>query len=320
MLSTQATRNQYRAQQRIQKDLLAELRKIWRRMGGDWDTSWLRIAPDVVGAVSSAQVEMATATVAFTTSFLAQVDLADEPVADVRPSSMAGYSSDGYPLDGLMYGSVVTARSAGAEQGLNAPQALREGGKWMGLVASSQIADIGRTTTSLELASRPNLNGYTRFLNPPSCSRCAVLAGRVYRYSTGFRRHPKCDCLMVPAASTGWAKAEGFVSDPTADLSLIKDLTRAQTAALEAGADFNQVINASRGMKTVGEGARKRRITTEGTSSRGVYGKSAGQLQKLAGNRYRTTTQARLTPEQIFRQARDRDELVAYLKKYAYLT
>lgn len=288
MLSTAATRNQYLTQQRIQKAALADLRRIWRGMGGDWNTSWARISPDVVGAVSSAQLKMAEASTTYMTDFLAEVDVLDQPVAQVSTASLVGYSSDGYPLQNLLYGSVVAAREAATEQGLNAPQSLREGLAWLGPVVSSQIADVGRTATMLGTATRSNLNGYTRFLNPPSCQRCAVLAGRVYRYSTGFQRHKRCDCGMQPAISAGWAKSEGFIFDPTANLSVIKDLTKAQRTAIDAGADLNRVVNASRGMSTVGRSVK-------------------------------STTAARLTPQRIVQQAQGRDDLTRLLRQYGYL-
>lgn len=332
MQSATATRNQYRTQQRIQKEALADLRRIWRDMpaGGDWNRAWDRISPDLVGAVSEAQLKMATETTSFLNDFLEEVDLADRPTAAVREVSLAGFTSDGQDLEGLLYGGVVHARVAGAEQGLSGRQALVEGLSWLGPVIASQISDVGRTATMLGTATRPNLAGYTRFLNPPSCQRCAVLAGRTYRYSTGFARHPRCDCLMVPAASTGWAKSEGFVFDPTADLSLIKDLSRAQRAAIEAGADLSQVVNARKGMSFVGEGASRRQITSSGTTKTGVFGRAeierTGQFTEgratarglVSTGRSRTTT-ARLTPQQIAKQARNRDEFIDYLRRYRYI-
>src|SRR5690348_18342012 len=45
-------------------------------------------------------------------------------------------------------------------------------------------------------------------LNPPSCQRCAILAGRWYRWSQGFLRHPRCDCVNLPAERQAWAEAE----------------------------------------------------------------------------------------------------------------
>jgi hypothetical protein len=34
--------------------------------------------------------------------------------------------------------------------------------------------------------------GWIRVLDPPSCGRCAILAGRFYKWSDGFLRHPNC--------------------------------------------------------------------------------------------------------------------------------
>ena len=105
----------------------------------------------------------------------------------------------------------------------------------------SLIADAGRTAASVDLATRPAVSGYVRSLNPPSCSRCAVLAGRVYRYSTGFQRHPKCDCLMTP---TNEAVGQSLVTQPTGDQ--IRGLSAADRAAVGAGADLSQVVNVRR--------------------------------------------------------------------------
>jgi hypothetical protein len=78
-------------------------------------------------------------------------------------------------------------------------------------------------------------------ISPPSCSRCAVLAGRVYRYSTGFLRHPHCDCTMIPTTLAN----PNFVHDPVSLMrrGLVSGLSKADRRAVEAGADFNQVVN-----------------------------------------------------------------------------
>ncbi|MFJ7212656.1 hypothetical protein [Amycolatopsis sp. NPDC098790] len=33
---------------------------------------------------------------------------------------------------------------------------------------------------------------------------CIILVGRPYRYSQGFRRHPRCDCTMTPVTREHW--------------------------------------------------------------------------------------------------------------------
>jgi hypothetical protein len=106
----------------------------------------------------------------------------------------------------------------------------------------SLISDAGRTATSVDMATRPAVTGYVRSLVAPSCSRCAILAGRVYRYSTGFQRHPRCDCLMTPTNDTAGRE---LVTDPT-DLfnrGQITGLSRADADAINAGADMGQVVN-----------------------------------------------------------------------------
>ena len=56
-------------------------------------------------------------------------------------------------------------------------------------LVTSLVADAARGAESVSIATRPRV-GYVRYLSPPSCSRCAILAGRFYRWSTGFLRHP----------------------------------------------------------------------------------------------------------------------------------
>ncbi len=106
----------------------------------------------------------------------------------------------------------------------------------------SLIQDAGRTATSVDMATRPAVTGYVRSLRAPSCSRCAILAGRVYRYSTGFDRHPRCDCLMTP---TNEASGRDLVTDPTDLLNKgqITGLSKADAQAVADGADLGQVVN-----------------------------------------------------------------------------
>lgn len=69
-------------------------------------------------------------------------------------------------------------------------------------LALALIQDAGRTAAAVDMLTRSSVTGYVRTLNGPTCPRCAVLAGRFYRYSQGFQRHPRCDCLMTPTTKT----------------------------------------------------------------------------------------------------------------------
>jgi hypothetical protein len=107
-------------------------------------------------------------------------------------------------------------------------------------LVASLVQDAGRAAESVAVAVRENV-GWVRNLTLPSCSRCAVLAGRLYRWSDGFLRHPNCDC-------THTAVREGdrdLVEDP-ADLArrgLVTGLSKLDRQALDDGADFGQVVN-----------------------------------------------------------------------------
>lgn len=153
-------------------------------------------------------------------------------------------------------------------------------------LVESLVQDAGRAAESVAVATRPRV-GWVRHLTPPSCSRCAVLAGRVYRYSDGFLRHPGDDCVTVPVAEDDDSRAVDPVE--LMERGLIRGLSKADQEAIRDGADFNQVVNARR--KAAG--------MTE-----------AGRV--LARNN-------RLTPEGIYRLASTREEALSLLQRQGYI-
>lgn len=155
-------------------------------------------------------------------------------------------------------------------------------------LVSTLVVDAARTSGTVDMARRPALTGYVRSLNLPSCSRCVVLAGRVYRYSTGFRRHPRCDCLMTPTTQAVGAE---LVTDPmdAFERGMVRGLSKADTQAVaEYGADLSQVVNVRRSGAglTVGSSvhARGRRLTPEGILARSDSREQA--LELLQRHRY----------------------------------
>lgn len=99
----------------------------------------------------------------------------------------------------------------------------------------------GRDAMSLEVATHPDL-AWVRHVNPPCCRDCAILAGRVYRWSEGFERHPGCDCVHIP---TTLSAAENLTTDPAELVArgLVTGLSKADLQLLDEGADLNQVVN-----------------------------------------------------------------------------
>lgn len=109
-------------------------------------------------------------------------------------------------------------------------------------LVSTLVADAAREAEAVAFAAEPAVTTYVRYVSPPCCGRCAVLAGRVYRWSTGFQRHPQCDCQMVPSNR---ANAPTLALNPDALFRSggIRGLSRADTKALNLGADLGRIVN-----------------------------------------------------------------------------
>jgi hypothetical protein len=158
-----------------------------------------------------------------------------------------------------------------------------------------------------------SVHGYVRMVSGSACSRCIILAGRFYRWSSGFERHPRCQCTNIPAVEN---RAGDLRTDPHA---FFDHLTREQqdrrfgvadAQAIREGADINQVVNARRGLYQTKVFGRDVQATTEGMGRRGLAG------QRLAGS----TKGLRLTVRQIYADAGDdRDLAISLLKRYGYL-
>ena len=200
------------------------------------------------------------------------------------------------------------------------------------LITTTQLADAHRIATGASMASRPGLTGYVRDVGSQCCSRCAVLAGRFYRWSSGFKRHERCNCGMVPTTSGGF---DDLVDSPydLFEQGRITDLSKAQAKAIQDGADISQVVNI-RGIRIAGGSSPASRIRTtlSGTTRRGTYGRReidrvGGASTRDAARRqgavaqYRQTraARARLTPESIYRLASDRADAIRLLKVYGYI-
>lgn len=223
------------------------------------------------------QTEAARAAIAGVAAMLAEQNIAAPPMAQVDPRGFAGAASDGRPLDTLL--DQATTMYA------------------LEMMALTQIADAGRVAAGVAITARPRV-GWTRMVNPPCCPRCAILAGKYFRWNQGFQRHPNCDCRHIPTQ-------EDVVGDVRTDpKSLfgsghVNGVTRAEQKAINDGADINRVINARRSQYMDDAG---RHLTREATTRRGG------------------APVIRYTPEEIYRQVGD-DQAAAIraLKKFGYL-
>lgn len=274
------------AQASTAQGVLLLVRRQWSRMKSLDD--WPAIAPRVTLMTAAGQYAVAVRGSGF-----AAESLDEEPVGRVDPRAFAGIAPDGRPLGSLLYSSVVHAR----DKYTKVEDQLASGRKWLEMLAHTAIADAGRAATQVQIAATPRA-GYVRMVNPPCCQRCAVLAGKWFRFNQGFERHPRCDCVHVPA--TNGRAPNGFVNE--IDPDQIRDLTDAQRRAIADGADANQVMNAYRGRIKDREGLM---WTNEGTSRGGWAGVMQREIQRAHGG---AIPKRRPTPDAIYSYA-DRNGL-----------
>jgi hypothetical protein len=240
----QASESLYESLQRYQLALLSIGRRLWRRvLPGDLDGSWQRVMPQMVAYTAGAQLAAAQAAVQYVPAVLEETGQPDRPQAAVRPQAFSGVSYDGRPLDTALEGGVRhTKLLIGA--GREPAEALVGGRKWLEQALQTAVADAARDATAAQIAVRERM-GWVRMVNPPCCTRCAVLAGQWYRWNDGFLRHPGCDCVHIPTAENA---SGDYVTDPKmlVERGLITDLTKGQRQRLDDGADLTKVLNESR--------------------------------------------------------------------------
>lgn len=300
MPTPRAVEEHYRSQQRLIVATLGLTRSAWSRMGEDFDSSWRSVRPLLAVVVARAQLGAATAGAAYIGPALVEVGTPVDPVAEVVPRAFAGVASDGRPLTGLLDGAVVTAKDAMAA-GVAVREALATGGRWLDMAVHTQVADAARGAAGVAITSRPTV-GYVRMLNPPSCSRCAVLAGKKFYKNAGFERHPRCDCRHVPCTED---VADDLRTDPKAYFDSLDEaeqnriFTNAGAQAIRDGADMGRVVNARRGMNTAAGPSGRSRLVRD---KRGDF--------KVG---------SRLMPESIYERATDRDDAIRLLRANGFI-
>lgn len=295
----------YKEIQRLQAVAVISAEALWSEVSAaDLAASWLEHLVQMSPVLTELQISAATAGALYGASTLAQQGIYEAPRSFVNPRMFGGTASDGRTLEGLLYSSVpYTKTLIGA--GMAPTDALRSGRSYLSGAVRTQVADAARGAAGVDIASRPGV-GYVRFLNPPSCSRCSILAGKYFAWNTGFSRHPRCDCIHVPSTekAIAGAGAEGLLHDPYEYFESLSEseqdrlYTKASAQAIRDGGDIFQVVNSRRGMKPGGL------ITTEGTTKRGNYGRGRAP---------------RLTPEGIYSQGKSREETLRLLEKNGYI-
>lgn len=322
MAIPEATAGHYARQQRLTAAALTGARSSWAKINpNSLDRSWALVGPRILVTTTAIQRAAALDAVAYVPRVLAELDIDSPPAGRVGVGPLLGVSSDGRALSTLLREPIVRTKAL-IGQGASTSEALAGGLAMLERIVATQVPDAARAAAGIGIAARPQV-GYVRMLNPPSCSRCAVLAGKFFRYNQGFQRHPRCDCRHIPCTEN---VAGDLTTDPrkAIEAGQVNGLSSADTRAiLDDHADVGQVINARRGMTAAG-------TTTEGTTRRGFAGKrlgaQAGARARAAGTRFgnatavRARSAPRLMPERIYELAGDdRDRAIDLLRRNGYL-
>ncbi|MGW1221454.1 hypothetical protein ACWD6O_13765 [Streptomyces californicus] len=294
---------------------------LWRRLDrDDMRGSWQQMLPELLLLVTGAQ----SAAAASTDPYLQRL-LGDDPDKaesdELAPQALAGIAPDGRPLASLLMYPLWAALGALA-RGASLAVAWASGAAVLDLLVRTVIADTGRAADLIGMIVRPAITSYVRVVELPACARCIVLASREYTLSTGFQRHPRCDCTMAPVTRsfTPPVTSARQVFAQMTDTQRHKAFGPAAVKAIGDGADIEQVVNARRGMSTATYYRRTVQTTTEGTTRRGIAGRRAKKSERAAGNRYATAKSPRLMPEEIYRIANgNREHAIRLLRRHAYI-
>lgn len=315
-----------------------------RDLTGSWEAL---VGPRIVETVAAGQAAAAALADPYLNAVVAADGADPREGGRIQPGAFAGYAADGRDLESLMYLPVVTTKQAiGA--GMSDVEAMMRGLNQLLRVAASEVTSAGRTATGAGIAGRRTISGYIRVATSPCCGRCAVLSGKEFGWNAGFQRHPRCDCVHIPATliarssmrrgfleqrefspasraggRRGFVDAQAYFNSLSArDQARI--FTVAGARAIRDGADITSVVNARRGMYTSTAYRQQVRATRDSTTRHGSFYRSEraraiarGQIP-ASGRGFRLRS-PRLLPEEIYKLAATRDEAITMLRRFGYI-
>ncbi|SDG21858.1 hypothetical protein [Microbacterium sp. 77mftsu3.1] len=245
MMLPRSASEQYRLQQGVAATTAAAVGRVWRRMSDDFDASWAGTRGTLLDVVDRGRLAAVTQAVPYTAAVLRDTGQDAPATGSLVPAAFLATAPDGRDLGSLFDESVIKAKSAVAG-GATAPEALAQSGRWLTMTTLTVLADTRRMVYQADIIQRPSITGYVRMLNPPSCSRCVILAGKWFRWNEGFQRHPRCDCSHIPARED---IAGDMRTDPYEAFQSLtpeqqeKTFGRSEARAIREGADIYGVVN-----------------------------------------------------------------------------
>lgn len=259
---------------------------------------WSRLLPRVTAIVQAGQLHAAEGSHTFMRDLLGPGAVGPE----IDPEQFASQSPDGRDVMGLLARSAPSTIVA-QKRGFSPRAAMARGAAFLSMAVRTVVADTGRQADQAAMVANKGVRAYVRVVELPACSRCIILAGREYSVSSGFLRHPRCDCTMEPVTRRNRPTpldAEDLVGSMSPELRR-KTFGEAGAKAIQDGARIHTVVNARKSMDKVEMFGREVQVTYIGTGSR-------------------KKRPPRLMPEEIYRQAGDdRNHAIRLLYKNGFL-
>lgn len=306
--------------------------RLWRRMGDDFDSSYNRIEGELLTVTFAAQERITKGALEYIPEVMSETgQRVPRPLVQPASKAFVGVAGDGLPVSTLLYGGVVRAKQAVAG-GASVAEALASSRKWATTATGTLLSDTGRGAEKLAGGSH-RVQLWTRMLEPPSCGRCLILAGKTSRSSEAFLRHPKCDCRNIPSSES---LAEDVRVDPRAYFDSLSEAeqvkvlgSQANAQAARDGADLNQLVNAYRrsgGVREAQVNGRGIKFTTEGTTRRGYAYSQMTRAQYVRNQAYVRRSSGRqqlkaprMMPETIYQVAKDEADAKRLLNLYGWI-
>ena len=297
MPTPEAALRYYVQQQQIAAATAASARKLWRRVDANFDASFAEVKPALLSIVQTGRAAAAASSLAYTPAVLRETGQEAAPFGLVSTARALEAAPDGRDMSTLLDGARVYAKNSVA-RGATTQAALDKASTWLTQTVLTVLADTGRGIVASDIAQRPAVTGYTRMLNPPSCNRCVILAGKWFRWNEGFRRHPRCDCRHIPASEN---ISGDLTTDPYAYFKSLspeqqeKTFGRIESRAIREGADIYRVINT-------------------GSAAKGGRGLATAKAAARYG------TPSRMTLDDIFRTAGTRTNAIRLMEREGFIT
>lgn len=219
----------------------------------------------------------------------------------ISAQAFSGTAADGYGLVGRMSEPLIRTFEM-ATMGASPAQAKAGGARLLSSIGITETHDAARAAEFTAIAGNAEVAGYIRVVEPGACSRCILLAGKFYKWNSGFRRHPRCRCFHKLQTTTTEGQDPMEVFNSLSREEQDRRFTPASAQAIRDGADIYQVVNARMGMDEVTVGGRKVKATSAGTSPKSYTSAVRRAIAQERGDRYRR--QPRLVPEEIVKQAK----------------